>query len=87
MEISANTGLQLEQVGFVEGYLACHAKLDHNKGGTFSKPAAEYVNLITEWYGFNRDTDAVNAKRQPTAIADVLFKFRDQAQPATSHSK
>lgn len=87
MQISADTGPQMEQLGFVEGYLACHARLDHNKGGTFSKPVAEYVRLITQWYGFNRYTDDVNAKRQPTAIADVLFKFRDQAQSGNALSK
>jgi hypothetical protein len=79
-QISNYPGPQLEQSGFVEGYLECHAGLDHNKGGTFSKPAAEYVSLITQWYGFNRDTGDINAKREPTTIADVLFKFRDQAQ-------
>ncbi len=87
MEISDYPGPQLEQRGFVEGYLACHARLGHNKGGTFSKPAAEYVRLITQWYGFKRATGDINAKRQPTAIADVLFKFRDQAQSGTPPSK
>lgn len=87
MQISDYPGPQLEQRGFVEGYLACHARLDNNKGGTFSKPAAEYVRLITQWYGFNRDTGDINAKRQPAAIADVLFRFRDQAQSENTDSK
>ena len=87
MQISADAGPQLEQIGFVEGYLTCHALLDHNWGGAFSKAAAEYVRLITQWYGFNRDTDAVNARRQPKAIAEVLFTFRDQTQPAKSGDK
>lgn len=87
MQISDYPGPQLEQRGFVEGYLACHAGLDQNKGGTFPKPAAEYVKLITQWYGFKRDTGDINAKRQPTAIADVLFKFRDQAEAGNTHRK
>ena len=79
MQMSALGG-DAGQRGFVEGYLACHATLDHNKGGVFSKPASEYVLLITHWYGFVRDTGDINAKRQPTPIADVLFKFRDRPQ-------
>ncbi|MGH8397744.1 MAG: hypothetical protein ACRETA_05810 [Gammaproteobacteria bacterium] len=78
MQISANSGPQLEQRGFIEGYLECHVRLNHNKGGAFSRPPAEYVSLITQWYGFKRDTDDVDLVRQPTAIANVLFKFQDK---------
>jgi len=80
MQISADSGPQLEQRGFIEGYLACHTTLNHNQGGVFSRPPAEYVSLITRWYGFKRDTDDIDAVRQPTAIADVLFEFRDRSQ-------
>lgn len=86
-QISADAGPELEQRGFVEGYLACHSGLGHNKGGAFFKPAAEYVGLITRWYGFNRETDDINAKREPTAIADVMLRFRDQSQSGVPSSK
>lgn len=86
-QISADAGPEMEQRGFVEGYLACHTGLDHNKSGTFSKSVEEYVKVITQWYGFNRATDDINANHEPTAIADVLFKFRDQTQPAKSGDK
>ena len=76
-QISEYSGPELEQLGFVEGYLWCHARLAHNKGGVFSKPPGEYVRLITQWYGFNRETDDVDEKREPTAIAGALFRFRD----------
>lgn len=79
-QMSADTGPEVEQRGFIEGYLACHSGLSHNKNGAFSKSAATYVELISHWYGFNRETDDIDAKREPTAIADVLFKFRDQHQ-------
>ena len=80
-QISANSGPELQQLGFVEGYLACYVGLGRNGIGTFSKPATEYVKLITQWYGFNRDTDDIESEREPTAIAAVLIKFRDQSRP------
>jgi hypothetical protein len=76
-EISAHGNPELEQRGFVEGYLACHAGLNHDQGGTFSKPAAEYVKSITGWYGFDAATGDIDRKREPSPIADVLLKFRD----------
>ncbi len=68
------------QLGFVEGYLACHVQLNHNNGGTFSKPPFEYVALINHWYRFNPATGDIDANRQPTPIVDVLFGFRDRLQ-------
>jgi hypothetical protein len=65
-----------EQLGFVEGYLYCHEKLAKNKGGVFAKTPEEYRALITQWYRFDEKTDDVDAKREPEAIADVLFKVR-----------
>lgn len=64
----------LEQLGYVEGYLACYEGEVHSPKGAFSKPPAEYVSLISDWY---KRTGKEDAK-----IADVLFKFRDQAQHA-----
>lgn len=66
------------QLGFVEGYLACHSGLNSDRGGRFSKTAAEYVTSISEWYRFDRETGDIDMGRQPTSIADVLFRFRDR---------
>ena len=85
--ISAEGRAEVEQRGFVEGYLACHAGLNHNKGGVFSKAPEEYVRLITQWYGFIEQTGDINAKREPTAIADALFRFRDRPQDFKPRSK
>jgi hypothetical protein len=68
-----------EQVGFIEGYLWCHAHLSGNKGGVFSKAPADYARMITQWYGLNEETDDIDEKREPTKIADALFKLRDHA--------
>jgi hypothetical protein len=62
----------LEQLGFVEGYLACYQGGAHSPKGTFSKSPAEYVSLISGWYERTGKEDA--------KIADVLFKFRDNLQ-------
>jgi hypothetical protein len=70
----------LEHRGFVEGYLACHAELNHNKGGVFSKSADSYVNDIDRWYGYNKSTGDENPDREGTPIAAVLFKFADKPQ-------
>jgi hypothetical protein len=76
-EISSHGGPELEQLGFVEGYLACHAGPNHGKGGSFSKPASEYVASITRWYRFEAATGEFDSRREPAAIAEVLFRFRD----------
>lgn len=65
-----------EQLGFVEGYLFCHDKLARNKGGVFSNSPDQYRRLITAWYKFDEQTDEIDPKREPVAIADVLFKVR-----------
>lgn len=78
-QISALGG-DAEQLGFIEGYLWCHAHLSRNEGGVFSKAPSLYVSLISGWYGFVTDTGDIDAKREPAKIADVLFKFRDHAQ-------
>ncbi len=87
MQISADSGPQLEQRGYVEGYLGCHSALSDNRGGVFSKSPDEYVSLITNWYGFVRDTGDINAKRQPAPIAEVLFRFRDLGRRSRSGRK
>jgi hypothetical protein len=69
----------LEQLGYVEGYLACYEGEAHSPRGTFSKAPAQYVSLISGWY---KRTGKEDAK-----IADVLFKFRDQELHSKSGSK
>ena len=69
----------LEQLGYVEGYLACYQGEAPSPKGTFSKSAGQYVSLITGWY---KTTGKEDAK-----IADVLFKFRDHSQPSDPGSK
>lgn len=81
-QISALGGTE-KQVGFVAGYLACHAQCVHNRGGDFSRPPAEYAALITQWYELKDDGD-INEKREPIKVADVLFKFRDHGGWPTS---
>lgn len=82
MQLSLSKG---EQTGFVEGYLACHSELKPNDGVAYSRTPAEYVQLINKWYKFSPATGDISAKRQPVAIADVLFRFRDH--PGHSASK
>jgi len=75
------------QRGFIEGYLECHVGLNHNRGGSFSKSASEYVSLISHWYRFDPATSDVDTNRQPAPIADVLFKLRDKAHSDNTHDK
>jgi hypothetical protein len=67
------------ELGYVEGYLWCWKNCLHSKGATFSKPASEYVALISKWYGLNPKT-GLNVDRESAKIADVLYKFRDRKQ-------
>jgi hypothetical protein len=67
------------ELGFVEGYLACHTAKVKDADGTFSKAAADYVPLINEAYGITDDTDDVDPQKAPIKIADVLHRFRDAA--------
>ena len=46
----------------------------------FFQPPAEYFRPIAQWYGFHRETDDADAKREPEKIADALFRFRDRPQ-------
>lgn len=59
----------LEQLGYIEGYLACYQNEAHSPHGTFSKSPADYVSLIGGWY---------RTGNEDAKIANVLYKFRDQ---------
>ncbi len=67
------------QLGFVEGYLACHAAKVKDADGHFSKNAEEYVQPINDAYGITDDTDDVDAVKGAQKIADVLHQLRDEA--------
>ncbi len=70
-----------EQTAFVAGYIWCHSALNLSRGGAFSKTAAEYVPLITQWYRFDEGNGDVDAEREGSAIAEVLMRFRDIDSP------
>jgi hypothetical protein len=67
------------QLGFVEGYLACHAAKVKDADGHFSKSAEQYVSLINDAYGINDDTEDVDPQKGAQKIADVLHQLRDEA--------
>lgn len=69
----------LEQMGYVEGFLACYEGEAHSPRGTFSKPPVQYVSLISNWYK--------RTGKEDVKIADVLFKFRDREQHSKPESK
>ncbi|MGH9405859.1 MAG: hypothetical protein ACRD3D_08505 [Terriglobia bacterium] len=76
-QISALGGPERGQLGFVEGYLACHAGFGHNRGGVFSRTPAEYMALISQWYRFDEYTGEINRRRARKPIAEVLERFKD----------
>ena len=65
------------QIGFIEGYLACHSAKIKDADGHFSKSAEEYVPLINEVYGITDDTEDVDPIKAVAKIADVLHQLRD----------
>jgi hypothetical protein len=71
------------ELGFVEGYLACHTAKVKDTDGKFSKPPSEYVNLVNKAYDITDDTDDIDAEKAPIKIADVLHRLKDEdAAPA-----
>jgi hypothetical protein len=67
------------QLGFVEGYLACHTAKVKDADGHFSKSAEEYVSLINDAYGITDDTEDVDPQKGAQKIADVLHQLRDES--------
>jgi len=65
------------ELGFVEGYLACHSAKLKDADAKFSKAPSEYVDLINKAYNITDDTDDVDADKAPWKIADVLHKLKD----------
>ncbi len=67
------------QLGFVEGYLACHTAKLKDADGRFSKAPEEYVALINEAYGITDDTEEIDPEKGAEKIANVLHRFREAA--------
>jgi hypothetical protein len=65
------------QLGFVEGYLACHSAKVKDADAKFSKSADEYLPLINDAYGITDDTEDVDPQKAAVKIADVLHQLRD----------
>jgi hypothetical protein len=69
------------ELGFVEGYLACHSAKLKDADAKFSKLPSEYVDLINKAYNITDDTDDVDADKAPMKIADVLHRLKDEEAP------
>ncbi len=69
------------ELGFVEGYLACHTAKLKDADAKFSKSPSEYVDLINKAYNITDDTDEVDADKAPMKIADVLHTLKDAEPP------
>ena len=69
------------ELGFVEGYLACHSAKLKDADAKFSKAPSEYVDLINKAYNITEDTDDVDADKAPMKIADVLHRLKDEEPP------
>ena len=65
------------QLGFIEGYLACHTAKVKDADGRFSKPADDYIALVNTAYGITDDTEEVDPQKAEQKIADVLHQLRD----------
>jgi len=62
-----------EQLGFVEGYIACH-NTEHRKVQPLRLPAASYVQSINKWYAMPGD-ESVAAQRRAEKVGDVMLRF------------
>lgn len=69
-----------EQLGFVEGYIACH-NTEHRKVQPLRLPAASYVQSINAWYAIPGD-ESVAAQRRAEKVGDVLLRFTRTGSPS-----
>jgi hypothetical protein len=72
------------QLGFVEGYLACHGAKLKDADGKFSKTPAKYVDLINKEYEITDDSDDINADKATIRVADVLHRLKDSETPPSN---
>lgn len=69
-----------EQLGFVEGYIACH-NTEHRKVQPLRLPAVSYVQSINAWYAMAGD-ESVAAQRRAEKVGDVLLRFTQTGSPS-----
>ena len=74
------------ELGFVEGFLACHAAKLKDADAKFSKEPSEYVELINKAYDITDDTDDVDPGKAVMKLAEVLHRLKDEA-PAPAPQK
>lgn len=68
-----------DQIAFVDGYVSCYRTHLSSHPMRFSKPSSVYAAQISRWFDAEPSkTSKLVAKREKTAIADVLYKFTDQ---------
>ena len=67
----------VEQLGFVEGYLACH-NLERRHVQPLPLPPSRYVDLLNAWYHPGGD-ESVAAQHQADKIAAVLLRYSGRA--------
>ena len=76
------------ELGFVEGYLACHSAKLKDADAKFSRAPAELVDRITQAYGITDDTEDVAADKGAVKISEVLHQLKDPdpapAKPASN---
>ncbi len=65
------------QIGFIEGFLECHAVKVKDADGRFSKSPQEYATQINDAYGITDDTEEVDSQKGAEKIAAVLHRLRD----------
>lgn len=70
-----------EQLGFVEGYAACH-NTELRKAKPLTLEPEKYVSLLSGWYTPGGD-DALVAQHQGAKIADVLQRFAEASGGAS----
>ena len=69
------------RLGFVEGYLACHAAKLKDMDAQFSKMPSEYVQGINQGYLEEESAAGAGAGKRPTRIATILHRLRDPNNP------
>lgn len=66
-----------ERLGFIEGYIVCQKKYGKPEA-VFSQAAEWYSSKISQWYGIKpNEPGEINGKRNTIAIADVLYRFKN----------
>ena len=72
------------RLGFVEGYLACHAAKLKDEDAKFSKAPSEYVQGISQAYLREESSAGDQSEKPVTRISTVLHRLKD---PETTPAK